>query len=59
MVRHIYGSSNIITYNERPNMFMKELRMYLDYLKDKIEGITYPLSKKDEKSLKPNSEKSL
>ncbi len=33
---HIYGRANVITRMDRPNMFMKELKIYVDYLKDKI-----------------------
>ena len=34
---HIYGRANVITRMDRPNMFMKELGIYIDYLKNKIE----------------------
>jgi len=37
MVDHIYGRSNIITRTDRPNMFVKELGIYIDFLKNKIE----------------------
>lgn len=37
MIRHIYGKTNIMDRTDRPNMFIKELFIYLDYLKDKIE----------------------
>jgi hypothetical protein len=33
---HIYGRINVITRKDRPNMFMKELQMYFDYLKTKL-----------------------
>jgi len=36
MVDHIYGKTNILTYPNRPNMFVKELRMYVDYFRNKI-----------------------
>ncbi|KUJ52868.1 hypothetical protein [Chryseobacterium sp. JAH] len=36
MVQHIYGNLNIISDNERPNMFISELRMYIEYLKKEI-----------------------
>ena len=36
MVDHIYGRINIIKRNDRPHMFIKELRLYTDYLKEKI-----------------------
>ncbi|MDX9758335.1 MAG: hypothetical protein RBU27_04160 [Bacteroidota bacterium] len=31
MVDHIYGRLNIMTDPERPNMFIKELQLYIDY----------------------------
>jgi hypothetical protein len=34
---HIYGRSNEISRNDRPNMFIKELSIYIEFLKDKIE----------------------
>lgn len=37
MTDHIYGRSNGISRDDRPNMFIKELIIYMEYLKDKIE----------------------
>ncbi len=34
---HIYGRSNMITRTDRPNMFIKELKIYADFVKNKIE----------------------
>ncbi len=45
MVNHIYGRLNLIIRNDRPNMFMKELRLYLTYLEEKAAGVELPLSK--------------
>ncbi|MFT0714688.1 hypothetical protein [Flagellimonas lutimaris] len=45
MTGHIYGVSNLIERFDRPNMFIKELGIYIDYLKIKIEetrGSTTP-----------------
>ncbi len=45
MTQHIYGTSNLIERTDRPNMFIKELTIYIDYLKIKIEetrGSTTP-----------------
>lgn len=36
MVKHIYGNNNVLPGNERPNMFINELKMYIDYLKKEI-----------------------
>ncbi|MFZ0455921.1 MAG: hypothetical protein WAM24_19390 [Ignavibacteriaceae bacterium] len=44
IVNHIYGRINIITRNDRPNMFMKELKLYLNYLEEKISSIDLPAS---------------
>lgn len=33
MVQHIYGNANVIENKNRPNVFVKELKMYVDYLK--------------------------
>ena len=38
MVQHIYGSNNILSYPNRPNMFISELKLYADYLKNDIIG---------------------
>ncbi len=48
---HIYNRSNVISRNDRPNMFVKELKLYLDYLKNKIEETSDTLNKKQEKYL--------
>ncbi len=39
MVNHIYGRTNIVLRKNRPNMFMKELKLYLNYLKEEIEQV--------------------
>jgi hypothetical protein len=49
MVAHIYGKTNIIKRNNRPNMFIKELNMYIDYLKDKIDEQGEVMNKAQEK----------
>lgn len=37
MVKHIYGRKNIISHKNRPNIFINEMKMYIDYLKKDIE----------------------
>ncbi len=37
MVGHIYGRENILCNPERPNMFITELLLYINYLKEKLE----------------------
>ncbi len=39
MVDHIYGRINLITHPNRPNMFIKELSMYVTVLKERIENM--------------------
>lgn len=36
MVKHIYGTDNILSENNRPNMFINELKMYIEHLKKEI-----------------------
>ncbi|MDP1843973.1 MAG: hypothetical protein Q8K64_11170, partial [Sediminibacterium sp.] len=36
MVDHIYGRTNIILNSNRPHMFIAELNLYIDYLKDQL-----------------------
>jgi hypothetical protein len=38
MVGHIYGRIQLITDPDRPNMFINELRLYIDYLKKEIQA---------------------
>ncbi|HLF51166.1 hypothetical protein [Flavobacterium sp.] len=40
MVQHIYGNASVMTVTNRPNMFVKELKMYIDYLKNEIETVS-------------------
>lgn len=49
MVDHIYGRINLIVHPNRPNMFIKELALYIDYLHKKIdESINSFSNQKDE-----------
>jgi hypothetical protein len=40
MIQHIYGNANVLQNTHRPNMFVKELTMYVDYLKKEILDIS-------------------
>ena len=40
MVQHIYGNTNVMHETERPNLFIKELKMYVDYLQNEINTFT-------------------
>jgi hypothetical protein len=44
MVKHIYGNANVMTDANRPNVFVKELKMYVDYLKNEISDFSTELS---------------
>jgi len=48
---HIYGRSNMITRTDRPNMFIKELKIYIDFLKNKIKETRVSMTNKQEKYL--------
>jgi len=51
MVGHIYGRNNVIIRKDRPHMFIKELQLYVDHFKEKIEEIKADMNKKQEKNL--------
>ena len=40
MMQHIYGNESVLSRVNRPNMFVKELKMYVDYLKNEIATIS-------------------
>ncbi len=44
MVKHIYGNANVMTDANRPNLFVKELKMYIDYLIHEISETTTDLT---------------
>lgn len=48
---HIYGRGNVISRVDRPNMFVKELMLYIDYLENKIEELKDTFNKKQESYL--------
>ena len=49
MTDHIYGRDNMISRTDRPNLFIKELHIYIDFLKNKFENTKQHMSKKEEK----------
>lgn len=49
MVAHIYGRMSVLSESYRPNMFVKELKMYIDYLKNDIHTFTDDLTAKNVK----------
>ncbi len=48
---HIYGRVNVITRTDRPHIFIKELKLYLDYLKVKIAETKASVTASQEKYL--------
>lgn len=52
MTDHIYGRSNVIKRTDRPNMFVKELFIYIDYLKNKIAESNQDVTDRQKKYLK-------
>lgn len=40
MIQHIYGNDNILSSSYRPNMFVNELKMYVDYFKKHISKLS-------------------
>jgi len=48
---HIYGRIDMISNHTRPHMFLKELKLYADHLKKKIDETQGELNKRQEKSL--------
>lgn len=49
MVDHIYGKINIMMRTDRPNLFNKELKVYIDYFREKINEAGFPLPEKQYK----------
>ncbi|MDD4190016.1 MAG: hypothetical protein PHI28_01680 [Mangrovibacterium sp.] len=41
MVAHIYGKENLLKGVKRPNLFLKELKMYTEYLEDKLSRVDH------------------
>jgi len=40
MLQHIYGNTSVLRAKNRPNLFVKELKMYIDYFRNEIETIS-------------------
>jgi len=45
MIDHIYNRTNLIERKDRPHMFIKELNLYYDYLKEQVSEIKNPIPK--------------
>ena len=48
---HIYGRKNMITRTDRPNVFVKELSLYITHLQDKLDDVKATIDKKQLRSL--------
>ncbi|WP_439130919.1 hypothetical protein [Polaribacter sp.] len=51
MTDHIYGRDNVIAQTNRPNMFIKELNLYFEYLEQKVDEVKTTLDKKQKRYL--------
>ncbi|MDB5032091.1 hypothetical protein [Mucilaginibacter sp.] len=51
MVRHIYGTTDLLEKIRRPHMFIKELNLYIDYLQHDLQSQLRELSDKKRKQL--------
>jgi hypothetical protein len=40
MLHHIYGNKSVLRADNRPNLFVKELKMYVDYFRNEIETVS-------------------
>jgi len=45
MIDHIYSRTNLIDRKDRPHMFIKELNLYYDYLKEQVGELKNPIPK--------------
>lgn len=52
MVGHIYGKNKVMDDQLRPNMFVKELKMYVDHFREKMEDMSWPLNRPSAKFVK-------
>jgi hypothetical protein len=51
MVKHIYGNTSVLGKINRPNVFINELKMYVDYLKNDVEEISNEMTTAQAKKL--------
>lgn len=52
MVGHIYGKNKVMDDQLRPNMFVKELKMYVDHFREKMDEMSWPLNRPNAKFVK-------
>lgn len=51
MVKHIYGTASVLGKTNRPNVFINELKMYVDYLKNEVEEVSNEMTTAQAKKL--------
>lgn len=51
MVQHIYGNLSVLGKINRPNVFINELKMYVDYLRNEIEEVAEEITSAQIKKL--------
>jgi len=51
MIQHIYGYTSVLRTPNRPHFFAKELKMYIDYLKNDIQSINDEINNAKTKKL--------
>lgn len=51
MIQHIYGNTSVLRHTHRANLFINELKMYVDYLKNEIEEVANEMSSSQIKKL--------
>lgn len=49
---HIYGRANVITRKDRPNLFITELQIYMEFLNDKFQEAKHAMGRKEDKYFK-------
>ncbi|MFC1736949.1 hypothetical protein ACFL1X_12600 [Candidatus Hydrogenedentota bacterium] len=49
MIGHIYGRLSLLTNKERPHMFIREIKLYLEYLRSEIQKHSLELSSQSPK----------
>lgn len=48
MIDHIYGRVNVIERTDRPNIFVNELNIYVEFIKNKIDELSVSMTAKQE-----------
>ncbi len=49
MSEHIYNRESVISRNDRPNIFVKEMGLYMSYLQKELDNVVLPLNRKQVK----------